>query len=278
MNFLSLNGSILPSTQPVLLRNNRSYRYGNGVFETIRIKNGQICLREYHFHRLFSSLQLLEFQIPPAIDASYLEDEILRLCNTNKCISSARVRLSFYNGNGNLSEDIEAGFLIEAWELIEDEFGLDHSGIEIGIADGIVKHADRYSHLKTSNFLAYSLAARYAAKNKMDDCLLLNQYGRVADSTIANIFIIADDNIITPSISEGCIDGTMRRHILHELSISGINVLEGTISIAQLESAQEIFLTNAIRRIITVRKFMGTVYSHTKSREIYNRCVRTIEK
>ncbi|MFX9077438.1 aminotransferase class IV, partial [Acinetobacter baumannii] len=83
-------------------------------------------------------------------------------------------------------------------------------GLDINIFRNAIKTADSYSALKTNSAMPYIMAAQFAKSNRYNDAILLNQWGRVADTTIANIFIINNNNIITPPVSEGCVNGVFR--------------------------------------------------------------------
>ena len=142
-------------------------------------------------------------------------------------------------------------------------------------SDG-AKSCDKFSNLKSANFLIYSVAALYAKEKKLNDCLVLNTKGNIADSTIANVFTIKDGVIITPGLDEGCINGVKRRHLLNQLRDGGEEVQEMAITVADIEAADELFLTNAINGIRWVRQFGNKNYANTKTAEIYNRFLATI--
>src|SRR5215217_7612064 len=107
MNFVCFNGDFLPADRPVLTVENRSFRYGDGVFETIKVHKKRILFEALHRERLFLSLQLLK--IRPSFDAKLIAEAILRLCEKNDCAYLARVRLTVYRDRDNLSS-----FVIEA--------------------------------------------------------------------------------------------------------------------------------------------------------------------
>ena len=105
---------------------------------------------------------------------------------------------------------------------------------------------------------------------------VLNTAGSIADSTIANLFLIKGGTIITPSLEEGCVKGVMRRHLLTELPMAGWKTLEMPVSVSEIKNADEIFLTNAINGIRWVKQFRDNVYVNTQTVEIYNHLIKTI--
>jgi branched-chain amino acid aminotransferase len=277
MDHVCFNGKIIAGNEPVFLPSNRSYRYGDGLFETIKVLNGQMMLKEFHFERLFSGLAFLHYNMPSLFTAERIEKEILALCKKNNCEKMARVRLSVSRGNGGLyDEDRNLEYLVECWTLEDSMNQLNKNGLVIDIYPDARKSSDAFSNLKSANFLPYSLAAIYAKENKLNDCLILNTKERIADSTIANVFIVKNGMIITSPLQDGCINGVMRRHLLAILPANGYKVLEQTLSVNDLESADEVFLTNAIRGIRWVGKFRDQVYTNRVSFEIYDRFLKTI--
>lgn len=276
VNYINFNGKIQPGDQPALLASNRGYRYGDGLFETIKVIHASILLEQYHFERLFSGVSLLQFEIPKLVTAGKLTGEILNLCKKNECEQRARVRLSVFRGNGGLyEEDRGLQYIIECWPLQESANKLNDNGLVIDVYRDIKKNCDDFSNLKSANFLPYNMAALYARKNKLNDCLVLNVNGRIADSTIANVFIIKDGVFITPALTEGCVNGVMRRFLIEKLQSMDCELREEALTISTLEGADEVFLTNAINGIRWVKQFGGQCYTNRKTVEIFNGVFKT---
>jgi branched-chain amino acid aminotransferase len=281
MNFICFNGKILSASEPVLMADNKSYRYGDGLFETIKVINGKICLESYHFKRFFSSLQLLQMVLPALLTAEKLREQVFQLCEKNKCIGLARIRLSVFRGNGGIFEGSdELQYLIECWPVNESVNRLNENGLVIDIYPDAKKSCDHFSNIKSANFLPYVMAARYAKQNKWNDCLVLNVNDGVADSTIANVFLVKGEKLITPALSEGCINGVMRRYLLEELKEADfeMKVEEGFVTVDDLHSADEVFLTNAIQGIKWVARFRDKKYTSVVTEKIYSRFIQTIFK
>jgi branched-chain amino acid aminotransferase len=277
MNHICFNGKIVRTDEPVLLVSNRGYRYGDGLIETMKVAGRQILLEGYHFERLFSGLSLLKFEIPGLFTKEKISQEILQLCKKNGAEELARVRLSVFRGNGGLYDDDKGlQYVIESWSLNESANKLNENGLVIDIFPDAEKSCDKFSNLKSANFLPYSMAAQYAKESKLNDCLVLNNSGGIADSTIANLFIIKDGVILTPGLEEGCVNGVMRRHLLTELKSAGIEVNETTVSAGDIKNADEIFLTNAINGIRWVRQFRNSTYTNRQAAQFYNQFVQTI--
>ncbi len=112
------------------------------------------------------------------------------------------------------------------------------------------------------------MAARYAALHGWDDCLVLNNAGRVADSSIANLFWVSGGIVYTPPLTEGCIAGVMRRWLMTNLSGYGYEVQERPVAPEDLILADEAFLTNAIRGVRWVGNLAGTTYGNKIARAV----------
>ena len=277
MSYLNFNGKILNADNPVLMASNRSYRYGDGLFETMRIQHGKIVLANYHFERLFASLSILKYQTPSLFTPAKLEKEILQLCQRNQCEKLARIRFSVFRGNGGINnDDKNLQYLIECWPLNSSIIKLNENGLVIDIYPDAKKSTDQFSNIKSANFLPYSMAALYAKESKLNDCLVLNTAGKIADATIANLFIIKENIIKTPSLDQGCVNGVMRRYLLESLSVEGYNISETSISIEDVKNANEVFLTNVISGIRWVKQFENVNYGNAKTIEIYNQLIKTI--
>jgi len=277
MNFICLDGKIIPDHEPVLFADNRGFRYGDALFETMKFINAEIVLGQFHFDRLFAGLQLLDYILPTHFSESLLKENINELIQRNKCGKIARVRLTVFRGHGGLyDENKNAGYLIECWPLADTVNTLNENGLIIDVFPGAVKSCDQYSNLKSASFLIYSLAAQYAKKQKLNECLVLNTKGNIADGSITNLFIIKAEKIYTTSLDEGCIAGVMRKYLIQSLKKSGYMIAESSITVDDLAAADEVFLTNAIQGIKWVKEFKGKEYGNMQTKQIYNEFVKTI--
>src|SRR3954470_7002712 len=100
--FCNWNGSIVKEEEVHISPNNRSFRYGDGCFETMKVMAGRILLSDFHFTRLFSSLNTLQFYVPPFFTAEYLYGQVIELVKMNSHDPLARARLIVFRGDGGL--------------------------------------------------------------------------------------------------------------------------------------------------------------------------------
>ena len=142
-------------------------------------------------------------------------------------------------------------------------------------ADGR-KAIDAYSGIKSNNYQLSTVAGMFAAQRGFDDCLLLNNYGRVVETTMANIWWVRDGRFFTPPLSEGCVAGVMRRWLLGALPAAGYAVREAPIAPEELARVDEIFISNAIRGVQWVRDLRGQGFGCRLSPAIYGEIIPKI--
>lgn len=263
MPFINYNGKIVSSNTPIIEANNRGLRYGDGLFETIKYKNNQLILIDEHFSRLWNGMRLFQFEIPKLFTPDSIEHQITELLQKNKQ-TSARVRVTIFRGEGGLYDAVNQfpNYIIESWDLPTSNHLLNENGLQCCIFEGAAKSIDRYSNCKHNNFLPYLMGALHAKKEKCNDAIILNSHQRVCDSTIANVFIVKDDTIKTPSLSEGCIAGVMRNEIINTLKKEGVSVIETGLSTNELLDADEVFLSNSIYNIRWVAGIQESNYTN----------------
>lgn len=276
MSYISVNGEILEAKNPALHANNRGFRYSDGLFETLKVVNGKIPLGKYHFERLFNGLELLGIHLPANITDVLLEKKILDLCLQNNTSELSRVRLTVYGGNGDLiDKNKEAEYIIESNSLPKDSDNINKKGLVIGICPDIRKSIDKLSNIKSLNFLPYAMGTKYALENNLDDCIILNPEERVADTTIANLFLVIGNQVITPALSEGCVAGVMRRYLIEKMKEQEIEVKETQVTVLDVENADEVFLSNAIRGVRWVSKIGDKEYQSRITMDIFEDFVKT---
>lgn len=263
INFINFNGTILSSGTAVLGPDNRSFRYGDGIFETMAVKNGRIRLADLHFDRLTAGARYLQLGLASPLNVERWIAEIGTLCEKNGHSASARVRLVLFR------EEEGTGYTIQTSPLSPTCDQFNREGLSLGHFPDGRKACDPLSNLKSNNYLLYVLAGLYSQKQGYDDCLVLNSGGRIADSTIANLFYVKGGRIYTPPLSEGCVAGTMRRFLLGMLPASGFDCTEKPVTMEELAGADEIFLTNALKGLKWVGSFGNRTYTHRLTDLIY---------
>ena len=276
--FVSYNGKFLAEGSSFVSAADHSYRYGDGLFETMKIMDGKILCRQQHFERLLQGLRILKFTVPILFTEQKIADQIVQLCKKNHCEASARVRLSVSRGRGGLYDcDNNFSYLIECWPL--EVQGLNENGLIIDVFPDARKSMDVFSNIKSANYLPYVMAAVWAKENKLNDALILNSHDRICDATIANIFWVKDEKIFTPPLTEGCVGGVMRAKIL-EFGIGnselGFPIEEFVLTERILLDADEVFLTNVTTGLRWVKQFRNKTYTNSIASKVFAAIKQTI--
>jgi branched-chain amino acid aminotransferase len=278
MNYFNYNGKIYKEGSPVVGADNRGLRYGDGLFETMKMKNGRLLFEDEHFARLWKGLKILAFDLPKHFTAEGLLQEIKALAKKNDHETAARVRLNIVRGDGGLydAKSHLPGYIIQTWPLAADNGEWNSNGLILGIYEAAKKSCDILSNLKHNNYLPYVLAALHAKKEKWNDAIILNTNGRICDTTIANIFIIKDSVVYTPSLSEGCVAGIMRRILIKNLVNANWELVEQDLNLDHLLAADEVFLTNSLYNIRWVQRIGEITYRNTITKKIFENIIQTI--
>ena len=281
MLYFNYNGKLFTDDTAVISTASRGFRYGDGLFETIKCINGQLILADEHFARLWKGMGILQFEIPKHFTPDTLEEAIITLAKKNGHDAAARVRLTVTRGDGGLYDVVNhfPNYSIETWPLTNADTkitGLNSNGLVLGIYTEVKKSCDILSNLKHNNYLPYVMAALHAKKEKWNDAIILNTQERIADSTIANIFFIKDGKIFTPPLKEGCVAGVVREALIKQLAVHNWELIERPVMVEEIMQADEVFLTNSIYDIRWVQRIGDKEYVNTLTQKIYTTILPTI--
>jgi len=254
--FINYNGEIVPADTRLVSVTNRGFRYGDGLFESMRLMKGQLKFAELHADRLQRGMKALKIDGYSQMDTWFLKDKSDDLARRNKA-KHARLRLTvFRDGEGlyNPSQN-KNGWCLELQPLDEPRYFLNDKGLIMDIFPDLKKPTGYLSNIKTCNSLLYIMAGIYKTQNKLDDVFLLNHEGFLCEAGSSNVFVRYQNHLYTPDLSEGCVEGVMRQVIIKLARENNIPVTEAQINPDILYEADEVFLTNATRGIQSVMGF-----------------------
>jgi len=273
---INLNGEIIGAKKKLFDSSNRAFLYGDALFETIRMFDGKLPFLHQHIKRLRYGLAIFKYKVPKKYNANYFQKEIKKISSGN-----ARIRLTVFRSSGGLytPQDFKPQFLITATPLKKSKFLLNKKGLDIGLFDQMKLSCTEMANLKTTNSLPYILAGIYKKEQNLSDCILLNQKGRIAEASSSNIFLVNKNKIITPSLSEGCISGTLRQSLLDLAKVNKLKIQEIPVTLSALQQADEVWLTNAIQGIRWVKSFDNKYfYTNTKAKTLLQKLNLLISK
>ena len=262
---INFNG-VLVSQDQQLSVNNRAFLYGDSVFETLKVVNNSILFLEDHYFRLMAAMRIVRMEIPMNFTLEYFEEQILSLAKINKCESSARVRFSVFRNEGGFYLPMvnTISYIIQSVALPNQYFSLDQNPYEFELYKDFYVSKQLLSSLKTNNKMVHITGSIFAKENGYDNCLILNETKNVVEALQGNIFMVLEGRLITPPISEGCLNGIMRKQILAIAKKNNeYEVVEGVISPFDLQKAEELFITNVVKGIQPISKYRKKEYQNT---------------
>ena len=260
---INFNGTMV-SKDANILTQNRGFLYGDAVFETVKIINNKILFLEDHYFRLMASMRVVRMEIPMNFTMEYLEEQILSLVKNNSLSDSSRARITVYRNDGGyyLPSNNSISFLIHTVALENASYFIEQREYEVDLYKDFYVTKQLLSSIKTTNKIINITGSIYAHENGLDDCILLNDSKNVVEALQGNIFMLIGNRLITPPVSEGCLNGVMRKQILGlARRIEDLEVVEEVISPFDLQKADELFLTNVIKGIQPITKYRKKTFT-----------------
>ena len=242
---INFNGELQHPDTINLTSENRAFKYGDAIFETVKVIPHKVIFWEDHYFRLMSSMRMLRMKIPMEFTLEFLENEILKTVAVQENAISFRVRLNIYRKDGGLytPKTNKIDFSIQVYEnlyQIKDSYSLD-------VFKDFYNYSGLLSTIKTNNRMLNTLASIFAEENDLDNCILLNEKKGVVEVTNGNIFIVKGTVIKTPALDQGCIKGIIRSKVIEiVLKNKDFTIEETSISPFEIQKADEVFITNAI--------------------------------
>ena len=242
---INFNGALQHPDTINLTSENRAFKYGDAIFETVKVIPHKVIFWEDHYFRLMSSMRMLRMKIPMEFTLEFLENEILKTVAVQENANSYRVRLNIFRKDGGFytPKTNKIDFSIQAYEnlyQIKDSYSLD-------VFKDFYSYSGLLSTIKTNNRMLNTLASIFAEENDLDNCILLNEKKGVVEVSNGNIFIVKGTVIKTPALDQGCIKGIIRSKVIEiVLKNKDFTIEETSISPFEIQKADEVFITNAI--------------------------------
>jgi len=230
--------------------------YGDGVFEGIRVYNGEMFRGEAHIDRLFDSAKAIALEIPAT--KKELREDIYRTLRAND-LTNAYVRVVVTRGEGTLGLDPtkcdEPRIIIITDDIVlyPDEYY--ENGLEVITVPTLRNHQNALSpKIKSLNYLNNILAKIEGLQAGVVEAIMLNQQGYVAECTGDNIFVVKDGALVTPPAHAGILEGITREVVIELAERLGIDVKFQQLTRFDLYVADECFLTGTAAEIVPVVK------------------------
>ncbi len=276
---INFNG-VIQDSEMQLTVSNRSFLYGDGVFETLKIVNNKILFFEDHYFRLMASMRIVRMEIPMSFTLEYLEEQILKLVEVMAMQDSARVRFTVFRNEGGfyLPQNNSISFVIQATNLENKNYQITKNQFEVDLYKDFIVPKQLLSTLKTANKITHVTASIFAKENQLDSSLLINETKNVIEAANGNLFMLMGNSLITPPISEGCLNGIMRKQIMAiTKQLDSVEVVEAPISPFDLQKADELFITNVIIGIQPITKYRKKEFGTWLSEQLLEKLNAMIE-
>jgi len=252
---INFNGTITQQTL-VNIDENRGFLYGDAVFETIKVLDNKVLFAEDHYFRLMSSMRILRMEIPLQLTLEFFETEILKTVMANN-FTNARVRFNVYRENGGkyLPQTREVSFFISS-EFDQAIYQNKDEKYEVELFKDFYISKHLLSNIKTTNCLINTTASIFAQENNYENCLLINDDKNIVEAINGNVFLVKDNVIITPPITDGCKKGIIRSKIIDIIKKNeNYQFEERSISPFELQKADELFITNVIIGVRSISQY-----------------------
>ena len=271
MNFIVYNNQLINRNDLKLSEKNRGFLYGDGFFESIKIFNRKPFNFENHFKRIQSSANYLDLIFK--ISKKDFLNIIIQLLEYNKIINGY-IRISVFRESFGkyCPNSNDSSFIISSKEDKKSCFTVNSNYLNLGVYKENLKSNSKISNLKSLNSLLYVMASKYALENKHDDVLLLNTNENIIESTNSNLFIYEKGVVFTPPLSDGCVDGSMRKLLLSIIK-NEYEIKVQSLSFQQIQKSEEIILSNAISGVRRVTHFANEIYS---KKAFYNFLIKSL--
>lgn len=256
---VNCNGALLAEDKAIFTHNNRALKYGDALFETVRYVNGTLFFWEDHYFRLMASMRILRMEIPMEFTMEFLEEEIKNTIKANgQENGSVRVRLTVFRNEGGLytPSTNNVSYLIETSPMESPFYIIEEGDYEVELFKDYYVNKDMLSNLKSTNKILNVVAGVYAQENGYANCLLVNTDKKVVEAINGNLFLVKGNEVKTPPLSDGCLDGIIRKNLMKIIAGSEeLDLVEASISPFELQKVDELFITNSIVGIQPVSKY-----------------------
>ena len=252
-----VNGRIAPADSAVIPVYDHGFVFGEGVYETLRTYNRVPFLYDRHVRRLRASAGYLELDVP--FDDATLANRIEQTMEAAGEMREAYIRVLLTRGVGELTYDLKAtpspSLIIIVKPLDEPPARVLNDGIRISLVPILRNHPGSVNPIiKSNNLLNNALAMQEAYRRGGEEGLMCNYRGELSECSQSNFFIVRNGVVLTPASEAGLLEGVTRAFLFEIGRQVGIEVRDATLWPADLESADEAFITSTTRELSPVTR------------------------
>jgi len=250
-----VNGRISGADEAVVPVYDHGFLYGEGIYETLRTYNRVPFLFDRHMRRLRASAIYLQLDVP--FDDSALMKRIDDTVKAAGEMNEAYIRVLLTRGVGELTYDPKAtpmpSLVIIVKPAEEPSAKVNDEGIQISLVPILRNHPGSVNPvIKSNNLLNNALAMQEAYRRGGEEGLMCNYRGELAECSQSNFFMVRGGVALTPRSAAGLLEGITRAFLFEVGKEVGVEVREETLYPADLETAEEAFITSTTREISPV--------------------------
>jgi branched-chain amino acid aminotransferase len=248
-----LNGSLVPRSQARISVYDHAFLYGYGLYESMRAYHGKIFLLERHIKRMLDAAETIGLAEKLAVI------DLAKACKDTLAandLQDARIRLTVSNGESEVTPWTDnrgaPNVVVTARPYTPFAAAKYSEGFKVGIASPRRCRQSVIATLKSVNHLASVMARMEAAALGLDEALLLNDDGYIAEGGGCNVFFVKSGELLTPPLDSGILPGVTREFVMEMAAGMGLKVKETDIKPEALKGFDEVFVTNAVIEIMPV--------------------------
>jgi len=253
LEFVSFNHQIISAPTALLSAVSSATFYGKGIFTTLAIYNGKPFLWEKHWQRLAVDAEKINVDLS-AFEQEKVKTSLLEIIKKNN-LTRVRARLTFFDESLSSVWEIDSKRQTSLL-IVAADFHPTPENLRLTVSPFRVNASSPLVGVKSCNYLENLLALENTKANGFDEALRLNENGEITSACLANIFWIKDEKLFTPNLETGCLAGTTRAFVLENFAVE-----ERKTNLAELNKADEIFLTSVGIGIAKVKSLDGKVFT-----------------
>jgi len=279
--FIYIDGKFYPKSEAKVSVYDHGLLYGDGVFEGIRAYNSSVFKLKEHIDRLYKSAHTIMLQIP--MTKEDMTKAVIETLKKNN-LKEGYIRLVVTRGVGDLGLDPRKCskptiiIITQPWKVLHGDDAKD-KGITTMISWVKRDPVDATTHeIKSLNYLNSILAKIEANTAGVDDAICLNKEGFICEGPAENIFMVKDNEIATPPVCAGALDGITRRFVIQMAKKMGYTIAERNITPNEMFNADEVFFTGTAAEIAPVREINKRIINDGKPGPITKRLIQEFSK
>lgn len=251
--FLLYNGEIRDTSERFLSPGQTGLVNGWGVFSTLRVYDGVPFAWERHWPRMRHDAERM--RVPMPADGDAVAADLQRLIEANHAWNGV-LRLMVVRNRGGMFEGpaVSNDFDVIGFSTNVPPWG---QGMKLGVIPNGRHAASEFAGAKILSWSENLTRYERARERGLDEVVLMNERGEVAECTSANLFAVHGSRVLTPPLSSGCLPGVTRAVLLDEIRIAGLSLHEQVLLPPDLESADEVFLASTTRELLPVVSIEG---------------------